>query len=90
MPKKEAEKPDDDFIIPKTFLKQLEEFANGGYILLTFSSKGNPVIHHAFETKKDQLALESAFFTYGNKLDNKKFDEEQGEILDEDDEEESG
>lgn len=88
MPDK-PEKSSDDFIIPKKFLKQLEEFANGGFILLTFSSKGNPVVHHSYETKKDQLALESALFTYADKLDNQKFKEQDGEVVeDEDDEEE--
>ncbi len=69
-----AEKPNDDFIIPEKFIKQLEEFSNGGFILLTFSSEGNPVVHHYYETKKDQLALESSLFTYADKLDRQKFD----------------
>jgi hypothetical protein len=81
------EKPVDDFIIPKKFLEQLEEFANGGFILLTFSRNGNPVIHHCFETKKDQLALESALFSYANKLEGQKYDEEHGALVEDDDEE---
>lgn len=80
----DADKPKDDFIIPKKFLEQLEQFANGGFILLTFSTKGYPVVHHCFETKKDQLALESALFTYADKLDSKKFEEESKEIVDDD------
>ena len=59
-----ADKPKDDFVIPKEFLERLGEFANGGFILLTFSRNGNPVVHNCFETRKDQLALESALLQY--------------------------
>lgn len=85
-----ADKPkDEDFIIPEKFIKQLEEFCNGGFILLTFSSQGNPVVHHHYETKKDQLALESSLFTYANKLENAKFESsDKDKKSDEDDEEE--
>lgn len=82
-----------EFIIPKKFLEQLEEFSNGGFILLTFSSKGNPVVHHSFETKKDQLALEATLYNYVEDLEDKKFDERHSQIMGDDedeDEEESG
>lgn len=85
-----ADKPkDEDFIIPEKFIKQLEEFCNGGFILLTFSSQGNPVVHHHYETKKDQLALESSLFTYADKLESAKFEStDKDKKSDEDDEEE--
>lgn len=73
-----SEKPNDDFIIPKKFLEQLEEFSNGGFILLTFSSKGNPVAHQAFETQKDKLALEAFLFSYANRVEDKQFEEQHG------------
>ena len=83
-----TDKGPDDFVIPQKFLEQLEEFANGGFILLTFTRKGNPVIHHCFETKKDQLALESSLFSYANKLEAEKFEIEKKEIVDDEDEDE--
>ncbi len=90
-----AEKSD-DFIIPDKFIKQLQEFSNGGFILITFSSQGNPVVHHSFDSKKDQLALESAFNTYGNKLERLRMEEENKDTSskteddDDDDEDEKG
>lgn len=81
-----ADKPNEDFIIPQKFIKQLEEFSNGGFILLTFSSEGNPVVHHHYETKKDQLALESSLFTYADKLDRHKYDSEEETTEDDEDE----
>ncbi len=76
------DKPNDDFIIPKAFTDKLQEFTNGGFILITFSSKGNPVIHQYYETKKDQLALESELDIFAEKLSRDKYkdpDEEGGE-----------
>lgn len=56
----------DDFIIPERFLKKLQEFSNGGFILLTFSAQGRVVVHTLYDSDKDRLALEAAL---GNWLD---------------------
>ncbi len=91
MADKPKDKEDEDFIIPEKFIKQLEEFCNGGFILLTFSSKGNPVVHHHYETKKDQLALEASLFMYADKLESAKFEsnnKKKDEDDDDDDDEE--
>jgi len=66
-----------DFIIPEKFLKQLEEFANGGFILLTFSRNGNPVAHHAYESRKDQLAIEAFLESYSEKISRERFQSEE-------------
>ncbi len=81
------DKPADEFIIPNKFIEQLKEFSNGGFILLTFSSNGNPVIHHYYETKKDQLALESSMDTYAEKLNREKYAEEEEDEKKDDEEE---
>lgn len=72
----EENKPEDkeDFVIPEKFLKQLQEFSNGGFILMTFSSEGNPIIHFQVDTVKDRLALESTLFSYADKLDNDRYE----------------
>lgn len=75
----------DDFVIPKDFLERLGEFANGGFILLTFSRNGNPVVHNCYETRKDQLALEAALFQYVEDIERGKFEEETVEDEEEDD-----
>jgi hypothetical protein len=83
-----SQQPNDDFIIPQKFLNQLQEFCNGGFILLTFSAKGNPVVHQYYETKKDQLALESQLFSFADEVDHKKFTEGHEETEQSDDDSE--
>jgi len=64
----------EDFIIPEKFIKQLEEFSNGGFILLTFSSAGRPVVHKYYETEKDRLALESALEIHAQRVAEARFE----------------
>lgn len=50
---------DHDFTVPENFLKQLQEFTNGGYIMFAFTKNGFPVNFSYFESVKDRLALET-------------------------------
>lgn len=69
----------DEVTIPKKTLKEIEEFANGAYFLLTFSSEGRPVAMFFNETEKDGLALEAALERYMDKLAQERFKEEKEE-----------
>lgn len=46
------------FVIPESFLKQLNEFSNGGFFLVTISDAGDPVIHCNFDTSIQALAIQ--------------------------------
>ena len=62
---------------PKNILSQIEEFANGGYVLFTFSPEGSPITLSLFETEKDELALNSSIEIYNNSVQYKKYPEEE-------------
>lgn len=44
-------------VIPDNIIQGINEFAYGGFILFTFSSKGRPLFFTDYETAKDRLAL---------------------------------
>jgi len=46
------------FKIPPSLLAQINECSNGGYVLFTFNSLGNPVTHSNFDTPMNAMALE--------------------------------
>lgn len=76
-----------DFIIPEKFLKQLEEFSNGGFIVLTFTKKGNPAAYQYYETKKDQMALEAFLEKFTDKVNRSRFEETEATVEPEDNDE---
>jgi len=81
MPDKDKE---EDFTIPPKFLKELAEFSNGGYFLLTFSEKGRPVVHFHADTEKDQIALEGSLERYMDKMTQERYKGSNQEENDED------
>jgi hypothetical protein len=46
------------FKIPPSLLAQINECSNGGYVLFTFNSAGQPVVHSNFDTPMNAMALE--------------------------------
>ncbi len=50
-----SEKP---FQIPNSLLSQLNECSNGGYMLFTFNSLGQPVVHSNFDNPMTAMAIE--------------------------------
>lgn len=75
-----------DFIIPDSFLKRLQEFSNGGFVLLTFSAQGKVVVHHLYDSEKDRIAIETAL---ANWLDSRQAEQESGEESEEESEQEA-
>lgn len=57
------------FIIPESFLKQLDEFSNGGYFLVTISDAGDPVIHCNFDTSIQALAIQKYISQWSNTVE---------------------
>lgn len=46
------------FEIPMAYLKQLNEFTSGGFLLLTFDEYGNPRIMARFDTSAHGMAAQ--------------------------------
>lgn len=71
-----------DFKIPESFLNQLNEFSNGGYILFTFTAKGSPVAYHNIDDDAHYLALLKSIERYsveaeiGDDLDDMDYQED--------------
>jgi len=49
---------DNKFVIPKSFISQLNEFSNGGYFLCSFNDIGDPIVHCSFDTQMHGLAMQ--------------------------------
>jgi len=49
---------EEPFKIPPSLLAQINECSNGGYVLFTFNSAGQPVVHSNFDTPMNAMALE--------------------------------
>lgn len=83
------------FTIPESFLKQLNEFSNGGFFLVTISDEGDPVIHCNFDTSIQALAIQKYISQWSNTVEDLQVENirenmlssYEKEFLDEDDDE---
>lgn len=62
-------KNNNSFTIPESFLHQLSEFTNGGFVLFTFDSSGSPKVHQCFDDDKNNLAMSNFIKLYGNSME---------------------
>jgi hypothetical protein len=56
------------FQIPIDFLRQLGEFSNGGFLLMTIASNGNPQVHAQFDNAILALGFQKFGADYFQKL----------------------
>lgn len=47
------------FRIPKSFLNQLNEFSKGGFLLITISEDGHPVLNQHFDDTSAAFTIQS-------------------------------
>lgn len=78
------------FEIPTNFLKQLNEFTNGGFLLFTFDTNGSPRIYQSFDTDKDNLSMHRFISHYADCMENLHANITMGKIVGESDDDGEG
>lgn len=81
-----------NFHIPESFLKELNEFSGGGFILFTYDQESNPKVYASFDSAAHGLGMQKFMQNWLSLVDTVNLESSMQEISDmgEDEDEDYG